>query len=254
MPTEQEALKAALGVAVPGDLFAIACLQLCQVSYFKPLVKRFRHSVQHLPRLHQGGSWQLVWGPVQSFDEANLVYVATYFSGPDLPVFTAVVIRGTDVDVCDPLGILEQIWEDADVLAWGPMPWDPTQPARISNGSIDALSVLQGLQDGGQTLESFLASYLTDYANDNPALVVTGHSLGGCLVSVVAPWLKSALAADGLTPAIIPTSFAGPTAGNKAFADYFNAQFPHASRYWNTLDVVPRGWWDLSGILSLIHI
>ena len=250
MTMEPETQNANLKDATTSKQFAIAYLQLCQISYLLP-VSVIAPEITKLPALHQGGSWQCLWGPVQSADEANLVYVAAYFDSTGLPVFTAVVIRGTDLSVTDPLGILEQIWEDADVLGWSPLPWDPSQPARIANGSIDTLSTIQGLQHGGQTLEAFLASYLGDPRNGNPVLVVTGHSLGGGLVSVVAPWLKSALAADGLTPQIFPSSFAAPTAGNGAFADYYDAQFPSAARYWNTLDVVPRGWWDLSGISTI---
>lgn len=250
MTMDLETLKANLLDATVSNQFAIAYLQLCQVSYLLP-VSIIASEVAKLPALNHGGSWECLWGPVQSADEANLVYVASYFHSPGLPVFTAVVIRGTDLSVTDPLGILEQIWEDADVLGWSPLPWDPTHPARIANGSIDTLATIQGLQHGGQTLEAFLASSLGDPVNGNQVLVVTGHSLGGGLVSVVAPWLKSALAAVGLTPQIVPSSFAGPTAGNGAFADYFDAQFPCAARYWNTLDVVPRGWWDLSGISTI---
>jgi hypothetical protein len=245
-----EALKQSLLTPTSTDPFAVAYLQLCQVSYFLP-ISTIAPAVPNLPPLNTGGSWQCVWGPVQSPDEANVVYVAVYNYGPGMPVFAAVVIRGTDVDVSDPWGVIEQIWEDADVLAWGPMPWDPTQPARIANGSLYALSLIQGLTSGGLSLQSFLASFLSDPANNDPVLVVTGHSLGGGLVPVVASWLRSALASSGVNNPIVPTSFAAPTPGDAAFADYYDATFRYAPRYWNTLDVVPRGWWDLSGVTTI---
>lgn len=250
--TGPAALKSSMTAASSTNAFAVAYLQLCEVSYLLP-TSSIASAVAKVPPLNPGGRFTCAWGPAQTSDEANLVFVAVYDYGPGQPVFAAVVIRGTDVDVSDPIGILQQIWEDADVLSWGPMPWCPTSPARVANGSLDSLRAIQGLSSGGQTLQQFLESFLSDPANDNPVVVVTGHSLGGGLVTVVAPWLKSALGDSGVHSPIVPTSFAAPTAGNAAFAAYFAAKFAYAPRYNNSLDVVPLGWWNLSGVETIYH-
>src|SRR6185295_8846874 len=46
-------------------------------------------------------------------------------------------------------------------------------------------------------------------------------------------------------------TFAGPTAGDANFASYYNKLFPSARRYQNSLDVVPRAYYDLSTIDSI---
>jgi triacylglycerol lipase len=62
---------------------------------------------------------------------------------------------------------------------------------------------------------------------------------------VLAPWLQAQLGRQGLSPAIVPTTYAGPTAGNQAFADAFRGAFPTATCYRNTLDIVPKAMADL---------
>ena len=83
--------------------------------------------------------------------------------------------------------------------------------------------------------------------------MVTGHSLGACLTTVVAPWLKYDLAGAGVNAPIVPVTFAAPTAGNAAFASDFAAAFPYSLRYANSLDIVPRAWWDLDGLASIYN-
>lgn len=242
-------LKAAALGGGPANPFAVAYLQLCQVSYLPEA--SIVSGLAQLPPLNEGGSWRCAWGPAQSPDEANLVFVAVYEYAAGMPVFASVVVRGTDLSVGDPLGILEQVWEDIDVASQVPLPWDPSSPARLAKGTLDALDVIQGLRSGGQSLAGFLGPFLADPANGNPVLVVTGHSLGGCLVSVVAPWLKSALGAEGTAANIVPVSYAGPTAGNEAFAECFDAAFPYGMRFHNSLDVVPHGWWNLTAVETI---
>ena len=57
------------------------------------------------------------------------MFVAAYFMAGGLPpTFAAVVTRGTDVDVDDGWGIIEQIWEDLDITSQVPLPWALNNP------------------------------------------------------------------------------------------------------------------------------
>lgn len=243
------ALKQAALQAGPTNPFAVSYLQLCQVGYLP--ASDIASAVAALPALNVGGSWQCAWGPAQDTDQSNLAYVATYQYGPGLPVFAAVVIRGTDANIDDGWGIVEQIWEDTDVTCQVPLPWASGAAVRVAQGTLDGLTIIQNLTAGGRSLFAFLAGFLADPQNNKPLLIVTGHSLGGCLTTVVAPWLQVTLAQKSITNPIVPATFAGPTAGNAAFGDYFASSFPYSLRYFNSLDIVPRAWWDLDGIETI---
>jgi hypothetical protein len=233
--------------AGPIDIFAVAFLQLCQVSYLHR--SHISARVAKLPPLDPGGSWQCVWGPAQNSDNSNLVFVAAYFMASGLPpTFAAVVTRGTDVDVNDWWGIITQIWEDLDVTIQVSLPWAPNNPAFIASGTVDGLNDVQSLTSGGETLAQFLGNYLSASANDNPVLVVTGHSLGGCLTSVIAPWLQNELAGQCPNLQVVPATFAAPTAGDAAFAAYFQSSFQYSLRVSNSLDVAPSAWENINAV------
>ena len=112
--------------------------------------------------------------------------------------------------------MLEQIWEDLDASDPQPMPWALNDPARVASGTLDGLAVMQGLTANGQTLGQFLTNFFSQPANANVAILVTGHSLGGCLATIVATWIRVLL--PNFRGAIQPITFAAPTAGNEEFA------------------------------------
>lgn len=236
----------------PTDSFAVAYLQLCEVSYILP-ISSIPSAVTNLPPIiSPGGSWQCVWGPAQNSGESNLAFVASYSLGAGQPpVFAAVVIRGTDVDVDDGWGVIVQIWQDLDATSQVAMPWAPSNPARIANGTNDGLTDIQSLTSGGKTLLQFLGSYLSAPQNQNPVLVVTGHSLGGCLTTVIAPWLQTALAGQVSNLIVVPATFAAPTAGDSNFAQYFQSAFNYSLRVFNSLDVAPLAWVNINGVDDL---
>jgi hypothetical protein len=229
------------------SIFAESYLQLCQLSYLKNPAD-IPECVTTLHPLNPGGSWACVWGPVLDSREANLVFVAVYSYAPGLPSLATVVIRGTDTQSSSLLGVLEQAKEDLDVTSLVPMPWDTQNPARIAKGTASGIELIESFRYQETALLDTLVNLLH---SSSPVLVVTGHSLGGCLTSVVAPWLKTVLKDRGFMPPVVPCSFAGPTAGDAAFASYFQNCFSYSLRYQNSLDIIPKAWDHLSDIKTV---
>jgi hypothetical protein len=81
----------------------------------------------------------------------------------------------------------------------------------------------------------------------------TGHSLGGCLASVLAPSLAYQLGASNNFKVY---TFAAPSAGNRDFAEYVDRLFSRdgvssAFRVFNDLDIVPMSWATLLSIAAV---
>lgn len=203
--------------------------------------------------------WSVVWGPAVytvpgAMYQDNLMYVAQNQS--DVSQF-AIAIRGTNS-----VAELDWLLEDFDVLQQ--MNWPPgaAQPnpvgAMISEStSIDLqlLLAMQGATSGGSvSLLSFLKSQSTNPIN----VCVTGHSLGGCLAGTLALYLKENQTVwdqSGKSNKSCIT-FAGPTAGNTAFAVHSDSMFsggPYPPNWDNALgstfdavrcdyDVAPQAW------------
>jgi len=90
----------------------------------------------------------------------------------------------------------------------------------------------------GQTLIGFL----NEAARQNASIAVTGHSKGGALAVATALWLAENWAPQRQAE-IECFSFAGPTAGNTAFAQRYNARLASRTRrIVNRLDIVPQAW------------
>jgi triacylglycerol lipase len=232
------------------DPLTLATLYLCGVSYYTDIAT-IPAAVGGTPTLAPGPYWKCLWGPAQDSDQSNLAFVAGYFpnASTTTPQYICVTVRGTDFGITDIWGILEQVWEDIDATDPQPMPWTPGDPARVAGGTLDGLSIIQALSVNGQRLDDYLTAFFSDPANAAVTSLVTGHSLGGCLATVVAPWMRSLVPAYQGT--IQPITFAAPTAGDGAFANYYDALFPSARRFQNSLDVVPLAFYNLSGIDSI---
>ena len=176
--------------------------------------------------------WEVSWGPKLNDDRSNMMYIA---GNPGTNQY-AVVIRGTDWTF-----LLDWLEDLASVLPLVSYPYFAGGQARIASGTLaglqqltalDPVSFLQGLPAGA-------------------TIFVTGHSLGGCLATALAPYLAQNL---GGAAALRVYTFAAPTAGDAAFASAYNAMFspsgglPTAFRFYNTLDAVPNGWASLPTI------
>jgi triacylglycerol lipase len=204
-------------------------------------------------------TWQVVWGPAVyttpgALYQDNLMFVAQNQSDKSQ---LAIAVRGTNF-VAD----LDWLMEDFDVKQT--MPWPPpgsggSAPAGCTmseSTSIDLqiLFAMNGAPSSATSLMGFLLTQTTSAIN----LCVTGHSLGGCVAGTLALYLKdnpSTWDASGKSNVSCIT-FAGPTAGNAAFATYSDSRFSGAPNppNWDTtlgttcdavrcnLDVAPMAW------------
>ena len=182
--------------------------------------------------------WRIVWGPV-TVDE-NLAYIVegpVAGSGPARQY--AYAIRGT---VMEPWNIIE---DALDSLGQKDLPWEKSSKAQISDGMKIGWRNLTSATDNGQTALEFLKGVLP-----GSSLIVTGHSLGAMLATVMAVYLESVLSPN---VHVTPYTFAAPTAGNQAFADSYTHLFGGAGRYFNCLDIVPKAFAydDLGSVKSL---
>jgi hypothetical protein len=213
-------------------------IELCALSYCDEDADPFK-SITHqekaiatdinsgLQQLGLSSDWSITWGPVLSTDIARafMMYVAGNSSSGEY----AVVIRGTD-----PASFLGWL-RDVEVSLVAP-PYG--SGLLIANGANQAMSTLNAMTSGGQTVVQYLTSL-----SGSPTFYVTGHSFGGTLATAYAPWLV----AQGVgSPQVV--TFAAPSAGNAAFVTYLLANVTSVTSYINTLDVVPNLWANIEGI------
>lgn len=263
-------VAAARQQAITTDYYALGYLALCMVAYLdegaEPGVIEAAIA-KEVPSLGQiggvPGTWTLDWGPAITTNllswRANLMYAASYRDpASTLPIFSAVVIRGTDLSAGF-LGVLTQLKEDVEPgcqLLWPSEAGACADAAQstsatpyVARGTFTGFNDLIGLRgvnhatQATQTVGEFLAGFLPAYADGAAPLplVVTGHSLGGCQTSPMALYVNGqASAQSGVT--VVPNSFAAPTAGNRAFANLYLTTLPHARRWFNTFDLVPMAY------------
>lgn len=193
-------------------------------------------------KLATKGQWELKW---LASDAGNQVMVVKDNRSEQL----AIAIRGSATTVYK-----EDFWVDwfeQDLPVFSPIDWPyggAPPGTQIANGSHTGLKSLLSLRaSDGSTLVDFLRT-------QQPfkwLIPVIGHSLGGALASVLAPYLHQQFNPGKKILDFWPVTFAGPTAGNQAFANWLNSDFLLGqSRYHNTLDVVPHSWQDLNWIVT----
>ena len=189
------------------------------------------------------GDWTLVWGPaVTAIDKGNLMFVAHNRSTNQY----AIAVRGTYPNFS--LALLVDLYQDLDVSH--PHPWEyPTVPGGlVAGGTIDGLNDLVAMTSDGIEFRTFVESKI---APSGANVFVTGHSLGGALTTVLAPWLVYQLSQSNAKNPVMPYTYAGPTAGNATFASFYTGLFKNSYRYYNAIDIVPKAWADLSSIKNL---
>jgi len=162
-----------------------------------------------------------------------------------------VVFRGTNT-------ISAAEWLFQDFMVQRQVPWRDIQAgpapedALLSEGAARAVKMRLDLTpERGEKGEgkNFPAALIDILENSNGPCVMhfTGHSLGGLLAPAMALWLTDYLDATA-RPELAARlrldvyGYAGPTAGNAAFADYLESRVPASARYVNPLDIAPRAW------------
>ncbi|MFL5382589.1 MAG: lipase family protein [Longimicrobiaceae bacterium] len=202
-------------------------MTLCGIAYaFPEDIQRFLGMAE----LTKSESWTAAWVPEER--KGYFAYAATSPNSNDV----VVAVRGTNPSLTE--GFLWNLLSNVNVRSTSE--WSPAvQGVRIAGGAREGLSVLLSIKDKhGRTLGDYLES-----VPRNATVVVTGHSLGGCLASVLALHLSQAAGGRSQVKSI---TFAAPTAGDEGFAKLFHETFPNAERYFNPFDLVPRAWHDLS--------
>jgi hypothetical protein len=209
------------------------------------------------------GTWSVAWGPVVTepsgvTDAGNAMFVARGTSPAGTPVYV-VTVAGTN-----PRSLYDVFTEDYDTTL---QPWPYPVPAgadtpNVTQGTLDGLNFLLQMTDPatGTTLQS----YLEGVQDSEATLVFTGHSLGGALSPAVGLALFGGAGAATLgtdqwgTVQIYPV--AGPTVGDAAYSSLWARVFPQTQDalgetwnllVWNTLDVVPHAWAQLSALSTL---
>jgi hypothetical protein len=194
------------------------------------------------PALATLGRWSVAW---YAADAGNQAYVAV----DDQSGQYAIAIRGSVTDPLTPAFWID--WFDQDVSVFRHADWPyggAPVGASISQGALHGLGSLLSLTDSnGNALIDFFRSipkppWLT---------AVVGHSLGGALASVLAPYLHQEFSPNTNVLDFWPVTFAAPTAGDGGFANWQEQQFAgSAGRFFNTVDVIPHAWAALNWVAS----
>jgi triacylglycerol lipase len=192
------------------------------------------------PAYATAGEWTLTWGP--SDTPGNQMFVAKHRDANRL----AISIRGTVPRFS--LAMLVDLYQDLDVGHPKPWPYPVTPGAMVAGGALDGLNDLLTMTSGGQSVLDYIKAQTSA---PDCEILVTGHSLGGGLATVLAPWLQYELSQSGLTATINVYTYAAPTAGNQAFADFYNNLFSQSARYYNDIDVIPMAWANLAKVKAL---
>jgi hypothetical protein len=187
-------------------------------------------------------SWRVAWGPAFNADRSNMLYAAQNSETGAL----AVSIRGSDfsfwLNWLQNLAVIRLVPYDEFVPTAG-------KTAQIAVGTAVGLRQILGARDGTKSLETFL----TEAPQRGKPILITGHSLGGCLASVLAPCVANW---TGSASGVSVYTIAAPSPGNEDFAAYYNSLFTDQSghstafRFFNSLDVVPNAWASLDTVKS----
>ena len=189
-------------------------------------------------------NWRAVWAGL-SKDGANFAYIATNESEQAV----ALVIRGT---ILAPIDLLEDL-EVGSLVEFTAIPAAYlTEPLLVSQGAMLAFTEIMSTVSVEQQT-NLLQALLPLVTASTKTLYITGHSLGGCIASMIALYLATSGAFGSTPPSFVACTFAAPTAGLAAFANCYdkwltNGKGNAAWRVYNAYDAVPNAWASLSNV------
>lgn len=209
-----------------------------------------------------GGNFQLVWLGI-SPDYSFLMFIAR--DSRETARY-AISVRGTDISY-------PPDWiDDLKVLYTNPWPTanPPNSAIYVSQGAGEVLQTLLAMTSNIFNLTpppsipspmSMIHLFMNEALSSAPTtdldIFVTGHSLGGEMATVLGLWLADTTSTWTVRPKKVNLktyTFAAPTSGNQAFADYYNSQTNNtqigwqAYRVYNEQDLVPYAFANLGGI------
>jgi hypothetical protein len=242
-----------------GDLRVM--VHFAALAYIAPIPGEGLHSVEEEelymlggleraladPGLITQGEWSVVWVGLND-DRGNFSYIAQHRSSGQL----VVAVRGT-VFTPEVAGVVD-VYEDLRVGVLGDF-MVGEHAVKVSYGASTAIAGVTGAKFAvrGRALSGMgLVEALRHLVSDGARTIsVTGHSLGGCVATMLGLHLR-----DVLPDVIVQVfTFAAPTAGLKGFADMFDDAFggaaPSANSAWrvvNRWDAVPNAWETLGDV------
>lgn len=183
-----------------------------------------------------GGGYGVVWGPALVLDDDSDKYAAhitvALMGGKnnDIVIVTSGTNPDSEKNALDNLTIVPMV-PLQNIISGCPA------SANIAQGTdwgVNAILNTPSSFDSQGTLSDFIAKI-----QNGTTVRMVGHSMGGALMSVLTLYFKSKFPQINF----YCETFAAPTAGDGAFAFYFNQQMAgNALRVFNTLDVVPMAW------------
>ncbi|KAF4564087.1 hypothetical protein EYR36_003338 [Pleurotus pulmonarius] len=222
------------------------------------------------------GPWRVVWGPAvwklnpddTSSAADHTFYVARNsladWGNRDFWNTYVVAIAGTatnsDVNLHEDVDINQIVDFQTFASNGGSSAPDPVDPdmidplkAYIAFGTANGVNRLLTIPSAGQgtTLPQFLRRIP---AIDDTRVVFTGHSLGGALSPTIALTALTSGILSNISPGnTFAYPVAGPTPGNRPFANLFAESFPLVTvgpsayqvwnaNIWNQYDIVPHAW------------
>ncbi|SEU21601.1 lipase family protein [Stigmatella erecta] len=194
------------------------------------------------------GGWNVVWGPSVHLGPGSAFPVHTMYVAQSTMDPSQYVVS---MSGASPASVFE--WMAEELLVALQVPWGTgteAADAKISLGIASGLSVLQEMTPSGARpgAGTALAGFLKTLTGTKVKVDVTGFGLGGALASTVAVWLADTKGVPGHWDPqghaqLTCLSFAGPSAGNGAFAAYADRK-PGLTmvRFANDLDWVTQAW------------
>lgn len=130
--------------------------------------------------------------------------------------------------------------QDLNIVTQVKWPYNEAAGARISQGAQNSLTNLLALRDSSTGLS--LTDFLVQQLPGSSPVLFAGHSLGGTLATVYAPYFAHqwSLQKKDVVPNIRLVSFASPAPGNDVFANTYNRLFPATTRVESGGDIVAR--------------